>query len=76
MDKRRLYEAAGIAEYWLLDHESDVDTLTQLELGDDGTYQESSALTAVDTLTTPLFPEFSLPLAQVFEHPARIRRQD
>ncbi len=76
VDKRRLYEAAGIAEYWLLDRESDVDTLTQLELGDDGTYQERSALTAVDTLTTPLFPEFSLPLAQVFEHPARIRRQD
>ena len=69
--KRQLYEAAGIPEYWILDGDSD--TLTALELSDDGTYRERAVLTAADTLTTPLFPEFSLPLAQVFNHPARIR---
>ncbi len=71
--KRQLYEQAGIPEYWILD--GDADTLTALELGADGTYHERAVLTAADTLTSPLFPEFSLPLAQLFEHPARIRPQ-
>ena len=70
--KRELYAQAGIPEYWILD--GDADMLTALALGDDGLYQGRAILTAADTLTTPLFPEFSLPLAQVFEHPARIRR--
>jgi len=71
--KRDLYAAAGIPEYWILD--GSADTLTALELGDDGTYRERAVLTSAHTLTTPLFPEFSLPLAQVFDHPARIRQQ-
>ncbi len=70
--KRQLYAAAGVPEYWILD--GDADTLTALELGDDGIYRERAVLTVADTLTTPLFPKFSLPLAQVFNHPARIRR--
>ena len=69
--KRQLYAAAGVPEYWILD--GDADTLTALEVGQDGTYHERAVLTAADTLTTPLFPEFSLPLVQLFEHPARIR---
>lgn len=72
--KRELYAAAGVLEYWILD--GDADTLTALELGDDGRYRERGAMTAADTLTTPLFPEFSLPLGRVFEHPARIRPQE
>ena len=70
--KRAWYAAAGVPEYWLLD--GDADTLTSLVVGDDGAYRERGVLTAADTLTTPLFPEFSLPLAQLFNHPARIRR--
>ena len=72
--KRQLYAAAGVPEYWILD--GDADTLTALELADDGSYQERAVLTAADTLTTPLFPEFSLTLSQVFDHPARIQRQE
>ena len=72
VDKRQLYAAAGVPEYWILD--GDADTLTALELADDGAYRERAVLTATDTLTTPLFPDFSLPLAQVFNHPARIPR--
>ena len=72
--KRQLYAAAGIPEYWILD--GDANVLTTLALGGDGTYQERAVLTAADTLTTPLFPELSLPLAQVFDHPARIQRQE
>ena len=70
--KRELYEAAGVAEYWILD--GDADTLTQLELGDDGVYQERAVLTAADTLATPLFPTVSLPLSRLFNHPSRIPR--
>ena len=69
--KRRHYEARGIPEYWIID--AVADTLTVLELAD-GVYSERAVLTAEDILTTPLFPEFSLPLAQLFNHPARIRR--
>ena len=72
VNKRQRYAAAGIPEYWILD--GDADTITPLELGDNGAYRERGVLTATDTLTTTLFPEFSLPLAQLFEHPARIRR--
>ena len=70
--KRRQYQAAGIAEYWILD--GDANTVTVLALGSDGGYRERAVLTAADTLDTPLFPQFRLPLAQLFEHPARLRR--
>ena len=69
--KRRLYAAAGVREYWVVD--GSVDNLTQLELDDDSVYQERAVLTASDTLTTPLFPTLSLSLSQLFDHPARIR---
>ncbi|MCY4415979.1 MAG: Uma2 family endonuclease [Chloroflexi bacterium] len=71
VDKRRLYEVAGVPEYWLLD--GDADNLIQLALDDNGVYQERAVLAAADTLTTPLFPSLSLPLEQLFNHPARIR---
>jgi Uma2 family endonuclease len=69
--KRRHYEARGIPEYWIID--AVADTLTVLELAD-GVYSERAVLTAEDTLTTPLFPDFDLPLAQLFNHPARLWR--
>ena len=72
VNKRQRYAAAGIPEYWILD--GDADGLTQLELVDKSAYRERAVLTSADTLTTPLFPEFSLPLAQLFEHPARARQ--
>ena len=70
--KRELYEAAGIAEYWILD--GDANTVTVLALGPDGRYRERAVLTAAATLDTPLFPQFRLLLAELFEHPARRRR--
>lgn len=70
--KRELYEAIGIPEYWILDGAAD--TLTVLALGPAGIYRERAILTAADTLTTPLFPQFRLSLAQLFGHRARPRR--
>ena len=72
VDKRRLYQEAGVPEYWILD--GDANNITQLELGDDGVYREHAVLTAADTLTTPLFPSLNLPLEQLFNHPARIHQ--
>ena len=69
-----VYQVAGVPEYWILD--GDADTLTLLELADDGAYRERAALTAADTLTTPICPEFSLSLARVFDHPARLPAHD
>ena len=59
---------AGIPHYWLCDLRQD--TLTLLEL-QDGAYAERAALTAEDTLTTPLLPGFAIPLADIFRHPLR-----
>ena len=70
--KRARYADAGIPEHWLLG--GDADTLTRLELGDDGVYHERAVLTAADTLATPLFPTLSLRLSRLFNHPARIPR--
>ena len=66
--KRQVYAEAGIPHYWLCDLRQD--TLTLLEL-QDGTYAERVALTAGDTLTTPLLPGFTIQLADIFRHPLR-----
>ena len=66
--KRQVYAEAGIPHYWLCDLRQD--TLTLLELRDGG-YVESATLTADDTLTTPLLPGFTIPLADIYHHPHR-----
>ena len=66
--KRQIYAEAGVPEYWLIDPRDD--TVTQLELRD-GEYVERAALGANDTLTTPLLPGLSIPLAAIFRHRQR-----
>lgn len=66
--KRRIYAEAGIREYWLANPTND--TVTQLELRD-GEYVERAVLGADDTLTTPLLPGLSIPLADIFHHRRR-----
>lgn len=66
--KRQAYADAGVAEYWIFDPR--IDTATLLELRD-GEYVERAVLTADDTLTTPLLPSLSIPLADVFRHRRR-----
>ena len=63
--KRRIYAEAGVLEYWRVDPCND--TVTQLELRD-GEYVERAVLGAGDTLTTPLLPGLSIPLADIFRH--------
>ena len=66
--KRQIYAEAGVLEYWTIDPQSD--TVTQLELRD-GQYVDRAILGADDTLTTPLLPDLSIPLAEVFRHRRR-----
>lgn len=71
--KRQLYAAAGVQEYWIVDPADDSVTLLEL---DDGGYVERAALTAADTLTTPLLPGLAIPLADIFHHRQRPQGDD
>ena len=71
--KRQIYAEAGVLEYWPIDPRND--TVTQLEL-QDGEYVERAMLTADDTLTTPLLPGLSIPLADIFRHRQRPPREE
>ena len=66
--KRQIYTEAGVPEYWLIDPEND--SVMQLELRD-GEYFQRVILGTDDTLTTPLLPDLSIPLAEVFRHRRR-----
>jgi Uma2 family endonuclease len=63
--KRRLYERAGVSEYWVVDPE--IDTIRVYRQAD-GSYGRPVELSreAGDTLTSPLFPGLDLPLERVF----------
>ena len=71
--KRQIYAEAGVREYWLIDPRSD--TVTQLEL-QGSEYVERAALDANDSLTSPLLPGLSIPLAEIFQHHRRPARDD
>ena len=67
--KRRLYEEAGVLEYWIWDLEQG--TATILALQDDGAYGTRAVLSSGDILTTPLLPGLAIPLADIFRQRAR-----
>ena len=71
--KRQIYAEAGVLEYWLIDPRNDIVTLLELR---EGEYVERAALGADDTLTTPLLPGLSIPLANVFRHRQRPPREE
>ena len=71
--KRQIYAEAGVREYWIFDPHND--TVLPLEL-QHGEYIERPALTAADTLTTPLLPGLSIPLADIFHHRRRPPRDE
>jgi len=63
--KRRLYERAGVSEYWFVDPEIDVVRVYRRHAEGFARPLELSA-EAGDTLTTPLVSGLSLPLSRIF----------
>ena len=66
--KRQIYGEAGVPEYWIFDPVNDTALLLELR---DGEYVSRAFLTADDTLTTPLLPGLTIPLAELFQHRQR-----
>lgn len=64
--KLRLYAAAGVKEYWLIQPYPAMAEVLSLE---GGSYRIAGTYTERDTLTSPLFPELILELAAVFPPP-------
>ena len=71
--KRQIYAESGVREYWIIDPVND--TVLPLQLSG-SEYTERASLTAADTLTTPLLPGLSIPLADIFHHRRRPPRDE
>ena len=64
--KRRLYEHAGVREYWIA--YSDRGVVRTFRRGEAGTFQAvgERSVAMAESLTSPLLPGFSAPLADLF----------
>ena len=63
--KRRLYSSRGVHEYWIVDPEAR--TIEVNRKRKEGGLELAVLLQAGDDLTTPLLPEFRVPVAETFE---------
>jgi Uma2 family endonuclease len=66
--KRRLYERAGVVEYWIVDPDLDVVRIYRRQ-GDGYERARELSREAGDVLTSPLFPGLDLSLQAIFRTP-------
>lgn len=64
--KRRIYESAGVREYWIVDPEARHIEVLALR---DGAYASDGVYDVEGTLTSPVLPGFELVLREVFTSP-------
>ncbi len=62
--KLKLYSSQGVLEYWIADWR---EKKLQIYRRENGVLKLAMTLFVTDTLTSPLLPEFSCPLSQIFE---------
>lgn len=63
--KRKLYERYGVREYWIVDPE--LESIKIYRLTDEGYVRAAElARETNDVLTSPLLPDFRMPLAELF----------
>jgi Uma2 family endonuclease len=64
--KRKLYEARGVREYWIVDPE--LETVLVYRAGEGESYSRAAELSLESggAVETPLLPGFLLPLAEIF----------
>ncbi len=65
--KRNRWEAAGLAELWLVDTEADAITLLRRSSPSSSSFDVSLEIGRGDTLTSPLIPGFSLDITTLFD---------
>ncbi len=62
--KLKLYSSRGVLEYWIVDWKN---KLIEVYRRENGILKLQMTLYATDCLTSPLLPDFTCPLAQIFE---------
>jgi len=65
--KKRVYEAAGLRELWLVDTNADVVLVFRRSSTEPPVFDVELELGAADSLTTPLLPGLSIDVAELFD---------
>jgi len=62
--KRKLYAKYGVREYWIVDPEA---AMVEVLLWSESGYAPAGICGITDRLSSPLLPEFNLPLSEIFK---------